>query len=213
MKTKITTRIALIAATLAVVIFASFMLSACNKPATSGDVEYGVYIRRTLYQKDAHTMTVYASLSQDERWLVEGATAKWHYEKVKVNAFYNAYEYTVTFDPATIFSAIENSLTQEQRIIDDVEYDILKVVFEYATIYKSLEGGKDIGKSDVYYLHDFDVDETATDFTATMSLRTQNSAAWYGLLIAAAVVVLGVIIAVLFARRKKYACKERTEDQ
>lgn len=212
MKTKITTRIALIAATLAVVIFASFALMACNKPATSGDIEYGVYIRRTLYTKDAHTMTVYASLSLDERWLIDGATANWHFEKVKVNAFYNAYEYTVTFDPATIFSAIENSLTQEQRIVDDVEYDILKVVFEYATIYKSLEGGKSVGKSDGYYLHDFDVDETASDFTGTLSIMSQNSAGWYGVLIAAAVAVFGVIIGIIFARRKKYACKERTEN-
>ena len=212
MKNKITIRIALVAMTLVVVILSSLLFASCNKPATSGDLEYGFYIRRTVYKKDTHEMVVYASLTLDERWQIEGATAKWHWEKIKVNAFFNAYEYSANFSPATIFSAIDNSLTQEQRIMDDVEYNVLKVVFEYATIYKSLEGGKDAGKSDGYYIHDFELDETLTDYTATMTIKTQNSAGWYGVLIAAAVAVFGLIIVVILARRKKYACKERTED-
>ncbi|MBQ9276216.1 MAG: hypothetical protein IJ226_01315 [Clostridia bacterium] len=61
MKTKRKTVI--FSALLAVLILATVFLSACNKPATSGDIEYGVYIRRTLYSKDEGVMTVYVVLA------------------------------------------------------------------------------------------------------------------------------------------------------
>lgn len=210
MKTKRKTVI--FSALLAVLILATVFLSACNKPATSGDIEYGVYIRRTLYSKDEGVMTVYAALTSDERMTVEGATANWHFVKSNDNAFYYRYDYTVSFSPKAIFSAIKDSLTQEQLIIDDVEYKVLKLVFEYATIYKSLESEGNILVSDGQYLHDFPLDENADEFATTLSIRTQNSATWYGLLVAAAVVVFGVVIGILLARRKKYATKERTEN-
>ena len=209
---KIKRKTVIISALLAVLILATVFLSACNKPVTSGDIEYGVYIRRTLYNKEEGVMTIYASLSADDRMTVEGATANWHYVKSDVNAFYYRYDYTVSFSPKAIFSAIKDSLTQEQLIMDDVEYKVLKLVFEYATIYKSLESEGNTFVSDGQYVHDFSIDENADEFATTLSIRTQNSATWYGLLVAAAVVVFGVIIGAVLARRKKYATKERTEN-
>ncbi len=212
MKRKITTKIALIAATLVVVIFSSLLFSACDKTETSGEYEYGMYIRRLSYDPDNHELTIFAGITNNDNLKVEGTVANWHYVKKQENAFYNAYNYEVNFAPATIFSVLKDTLTQEQLNVDGIEYDVLKLVFEYATIYKSLKGGEYIGKSDGVYLHDYDLDETSLDYTAYMTYRTQNSATWYGVLISAAVVLLGVIIGVIFARRKYYACKERTEN-
>ena len=160
MKTKRKT--VLISALLAVLVLATVFLFACNKPATSGDKEYGVYIRRTLYNPTEGVMTVYASLSSDERMTIENATANWHYVKSDYNAFYYRYDYTVSFSPKTLFSVIKDSLTQEQLIMDGVEYKVLKLVFEYATIYKSLESDGNVFVSDGQYVHDFPIDENLT---------------------------------------------------
>ena len=211
MKTKRKT--VLISALLAVLVLATVFLFACNKPATSGDKEYGVYIRRTLYNPTEGVMTVYASLSSDERMTIENATANWHYVKSDYNAFYYRYDYTVSFSPKTLFSVIKDSLTQEQLIMDGVEYKVLKLVFEYATIYKSLESDGNVFVSDGQYVHDFPIDENEEEFATTLSIRTQNSATWYGLLVAAAVLVFGAVLGALLARRKKYATKERTENK
>ena len=205
-------RIALLVTVVVIVVVLSTLLSACNNNESSGDYEYRMYIRRTVYNSDDGVMTVYVSLTKDEDSKIEGANANWHYEKSNVNAFFGRYDYTVNFSPSTIFSAVENSLTQEQRIVDGVEYNILKVVFEYATIYKSLKSDGEKHISEEYYLHDFALDETQTSFETTLSLRVQSSAGWYGVLIAAAVAAFGTIILIVLVRRKKYAKQERTED-
>ena len=205
-------RIALVAAVIVIVVLACVLLTACDNAESSGDFEYGMYVRRTLYDKDEGVMTVYVSLTNDDSLKIEGANANWHYQKFELNAFFGRYDYTVNFSPSTIFCAVENSLTQEQRIVDGVEYNVLKVVFEYATIYKSLKSEGEVSKLSGYYLHDFALDESETSFDTTLCLRTQRSAAWYGVLIAVAVAIFGVVIAIMIVRRKKYAKQERTEN-
>lgn len=212
MKNAVKRRISLVAAVVVIVVLACVLLSACNKSETSGDVEYGMYVRRIIYDSQEGVMTAYVSLTKDESQKLEGVSANWHYKKGEINAFFSRYEYTVNFSPSTIFCAVENSLTQEQRIVDGVEYNVLKVAFEYATIYKSLKSEGETLKSSSYYLHDFALDETDTSFETTLSLRTQQSAAWYGILIAVAVAIFGVVIGVVIARRKKYGKQERTEN-
>ncbi|MBR4800994.1 MAG: hypothetical protein IK048_04940 [Clostridia bacterium] len=198
-----------------VILSSCLFMTACNKQSVEGDIEYSLYIRRTYYHKESQTMTVYLSLSNDERMTIEGTSANWHYKKRDLDAFYYCYDYTVTFSPSTIFSVVENSLTQEQRIIDGTEYNNLKVVLEYATIYKSVEGSEKVVKSDGYYLHDFPFEETDESFQATLTRRIYNAAVWYGVLVAAAVAVFGMILAIVLLRRKKYANErqERTESE
>ncbi len=210
MKTK--RRTVYISALIAVLLIATVFLFACNSGVSEGDYEYGVYIRRTLYNPDAQEMTVYVSVTSDTTKTIEGATGNWHYKKSTENAFYSRYDYTVSFSPKTIFSAVKDSLTQEQLNVDGVEYNVLKLVFEYATIYKSLSSDGERLKIGSTYLHDFALDETNEEFATTLSLRVQNSATWYGVLVAVAVAVFGAIIGTLLARRKKYATKERTEN-
>ena len=210
--TKTRRRTVYLSALLAVLLVFTVCLSACNKPATDGDIEYGVYIRRTLYNASEKTMTIFVSLSLDDRMMIEGAKVNWHFEKRKHNAFFNRYDYTVSFSPKAISSVVKDSLTQEQLIVNDIEYNTFKFVFEYATIYKSLETDGKWLYTDGMYLHDFPLDETSDEFETTMSIKTQNAATWYGVLIAVAVAVLGVIICIVLVRRKKYATEERTEN-
>ena len=198
--------------TLVVVILSLFLLSACDTDRSS-DREYGLYVSRIDYDEEARTMTAIVALTSQESQKLDGLKADWHFERHKINSFYNEYNYTVSLNPSTIFSVVDFSLTQEQRKINDVEFDVLKVTFEYATIYKSMNSAGTRVKSGRSYLHDFALDEQEEDMRIELSIISQNSAAWYGVLIAAAVVGLGVVVAIVLIRREKYAKQERTEDK
>jgi len=50
-----------------------------------------------------------------------------------------------------------------------------------------VKGSEDVTKVNNTYLHDFPIDESQTEFQEDLSLRVQNSAGWYGVLIAVAV--------------------------
>ena len=190
--------------TLVVIISSCVFLCACNKEETKGDIEYGMYVKRFTYDADADTMTAYVAITNDESLKLAGSSANWHYTKTTENVFYDKYDYVISFSPQTIFSVVESSLTQEQRIVDEVEYHNLKVVFEYATIYKSLEGGVEATKSGDNYVFDFPLDETDSSFETQLSLRVQNSATWYGILVGAAILVFGIILTIVRVRRKRY---------
>ena len=205
-------RTILISLLLAVVILATCMLFSCNQEY-EGEREYGVFVKRVEYDRfEGHPvyndnvvyMRVYLGLTDDDDQKIEGVTAVWHYEKRKMGAFKYVYTYRVEMQ-GSIFSAAVGALTQEQLTYEGLEYNIFEVYFEYATIYKSMKGSIERRKTDNGYAFDFPIDETQTSFETTLTIPTQNSAAWYGILVAFAVVVVGVVIAVVFARRKKYA--------
>lgn len=196
--------IVLVLLTLVVIISSCVILCACDKGETKGDIAYGMYVKRFTYDADADTMTAYVAITNDESLKLAGAQANWHYDRTAENIFYDRYGYVVSFDPSTIFSVVESSLTQEQRIVDEVEYHNLKVVFEYATIYKSLEGGVEATKSGDNYIFDYPLNETDSSFEAPLSLRVQNTATWYGILVSAAILIVGIIITIVRVRRKKY---------
>ncbi len=198
--------------TIFVMMLSVSVLFGCNQEY-DGDREYGVYVQRVEYDvyRDNPNyddgvvyMRVYLGLTANDDKKIDGVTANWHYEKRKVNAFKFEYTYRLEID-GSIFSAAVDSLTQEQLTYEGTEYNIFEVYFEYATIYKSMKGNIDHRKTDSGYAFDFPINETQTLFETTFTIPTQNSASYYGILIAVACVAAGVVIAVVFTRRKKYA--------
>ena len=216
MKTKRRTRaLILVVLTIFVMTLFTCLLSACNQEY-EGEYEYGVYITRVEYDKyQGHPvyddnviyMRVYLGLTSDDSKKIEGVTATWHYERRKTNAFKFAYTYHLDLQ-GPIFSAAVGSLTQEQLTYEGIEYNTFEVYFEYATIYKSMKGEVERKIIDTKYVYDFPIDETMDSFATTFSISTQNSAVWYGLLVAVAAVAFGIVLAVVLTRRKKYATRK-----
>ena len=199
----------LVVLTIFVMTLSTCLLSACNQEY-EGDKEYGVYVSRVEYDKyedDTVYARVYLGLTSDDSKKIEGLTANWHYEKRKLNAFKFGYVYRIEI-VGSIFSAAVGALTQEQRYYEETEYNTFEVYFEYATIYKSMKGEINRKKVDGGYAFDFAIEETQQEFHTTLSIDTQNSAIWYGLLVAVAVSIAAVVIALLLARRKRYAKAE-----
>lgn len=197
----------------AIIVLSSMtLLCACDK-TSQDDAEYGLYLKRIDYDEETLTMTAIVALTSAEDGALDGVKAGWHWEKYAIDSFYNGYEYRINLNPSAIFSAVDASLTQEQRKKDEVEFVVLKVAFEYATIYKSMTGSGTRVKSGKYFLHDFALDESQTDATVNLALRTHNSATWYGVLIAVTVALFAGVLLIVFARRKKYAKEQRTENQ
>ena len=199
--------IALISLVLAVVISATCLLSSCNQEY-DGESDYGVYIKRVeydSYEDETIYMRVYLALTNDDDKKLDGVSATWHYRKQKDGAAKFKYVYDLSIAAESIFSVAVNGLTQEQLNRDGLEYNTFEVYFEYATIYKSLKGDVKHVKTASGYAFDFPIEDTQDSFQTTFVISTQNSAVWYGILIAFATVAFVVVLAVVLTRRKKYA--------
>ena len=199
----------LVVLTIFVMTLSTCLLSACNQEY-EGEKEYGVCVSRVEYDKyedDTVYARVYLGLTSDDSKRIEGLTANWHYEKRKLNAFKFGYVYRLEI-VGSIFSAAVGALTQEQRYYEETEYNTFEVYFEYATIYKSMKGEVERKIIDTKYVYDFPIDETMDSFATTFLVSTQNSAVWYGLLVAVAALAFGIVLAVVLTRRKKYATRK-----
>ena len=121
-------------------------------------------------------------------------------------AFYYSSRTTIVLHPDTIYSAVRGAMSQEDWSYNGIEYNRLKVVFRYDTIYKSVKSDGQIQVSGRYHLHSFPLDEGDSEFQVGLTRKSPNSAAWYGALAAGGValaVALTVTFAVLIKRRKK----------
>ena len=162
-------------------------------------------------QSSEKVATVYVTFSKTNRKL-EGCGAVWQSEKRKDGAFYNVSETTVTLAPDSIFSAVKESVPQEDLVHNDVEYNRLKVVLRYDTIYKSIKSNGEITRSGRTYTHAFTLDENIQNDVFTLEMRSANSANWYAVLAACAFgVVLISIIATLAVKGAKWQ-KTKTKE-
>ena len=107
--------------------------------------------------------------------------------------FVNLYTYTVSFDGEAIFCAVSDRLTQDGTILNGAEYSTLKIVYDYATIYKSIKSDGYYTKSGRNHVHSFEVNEEPFQEVLTREIPRQST--WYAVLIgvAGAVVVVFVI--------------------
>lgn len=160
-------------------VFASaFFLVACNEQQEDeGDITRDLYVYAIAFedagateeessakvQADADssadkTAIVYLTFSKTDR-KIEGANALWHSEKRKDGEFYFVTTIKISLSPESIFSAVKESIPQEDLVKDEVEYNRLKVVLRYDTIYKSIKSNGEITHSGRIYTHAFALDE------------------------------------------------------
>ncbi len=162
-------------------------------------------------QPSERVATVYVTFSKTDRKL-EGCGAVWHSEKRKDGAFYNVSETTVTLAPDSIFSAVKESVPQEDLVYNDVEYNRLKVVLRYDTIYKSIKSNGEITRAGRKYVHKYALDQSLESDVFTLEMRTQNAASWYGTLLGCALAVALVAIGVTFAIKGGKWQKTKTKE-
>ena len=154
---------------------------------------------------------IYVTFSKTDRKL-DGCSAAWHSEKRKDGAFYNVSETTVTIAPDSIFSAVKESVPQEDLVYNDVEYNRLKVVLRYDTIYKSIKSDGEITRAGRTYTHVFALDKSLENDVITLKMRSPNSANWYATLVCCALaIVLIAIVATLSVKGAKWQ-KTKTKE-
>ena len=154
---------------------------------------------------------IYVTFSKTDRKL-DGCSAAWHSEKRKDGAFYNVSETTVTLAPDSIFSAVKESVPQEDLVYNDVEYNRLKVVLRYDTIYKSIKSNGEITREGQKYVHKYALEKSLESDVFTLEMRTQNAASWYGTLLGCALAVALVAIGVTFALKGVKWQKTKTKE-
>lgn len=162
-------------------------------------------------QPSEKVATVYVTFSKTDRKL-EGCGAVWHSEKRKDGAFYNVSETTVTLAPDSIFSAVKESVPQEDLVHNDVEYNRLKVVLRYDTIYKSIKSNGEITREGRKYVHKYALEKSLESDVFTLEMRAQNAASWYGTLLGCALAVALVAIGVTFALKGVKWQKTKTKE-
>lgn len=134
-------------------------------------------------------------------------TATWETSKHD-EGFYSVTESKITLTPDSIFSAVNGTLTQDEKIYDGKEYSSLKVQLRYDTIYKIIKSEGNVKKVNKTYIHTFDLDESQSNFNTTLVLTQPKQSAWYGTLAGCAGAVLIIIIVVSQIWRKKNGRKE-----
>ncbi|MCQ2409152.1 MAG: hypothetical protein MJ068_01250 [Clostridia bacterium] len=177
----------------------------CNRETENpGEYLKDLYIVDKSFNEDEQIMTVVIGFAgQEEKKLPDEVSARIYSEVFSDGAFYKESETEITVNGTSIFSAVNNMLTQDEKIYNGMEYSCLKVEFQYATIYKSIISKGIISKQGKYYVHRFMIDETASDQTISLVQRQQNSAAWYGTLAGCAVAVMLIVSMVCVIIRRK----------
>lgn len=222
-------KITLILLVVALAVVSAFSLCACNEQADDVDVVRNLYIYTITFsgeeensnapsdetsapdEQTDRVATVYVGFSKTDRQ-VEGASAVWHSDRRKDGEFYFVTETAISLNPSAIFSAVKASVPQEDLVSDGVEYNRLKVVLRYDTIYKSIKSDGEITRAGRTYTHVFVLDESLENEVITLKMRSPNSANWYATLACCAlVIVLIAIVATLSVKGAKWQ-KTKTKE-
>lgn len=183
-----------------------FAFTACDKkeddtlPATSNR---GLYLDAIDF--DAEYKIAYATLtfSGDAQDLVEGVTSSWNSQKRKINAWYNESVNKVFVNPSSIYSAVEEKIPQENLVYNEELYEQLKVRLRYDTIYKSIKSDGERLRNVTEYSHYFYLDENADSQVFTLTMKSQNSANWYSMLIGCAILFIILCVVIFLASKGK----------
>ncbi len=223
-----TNKLSKIIALILVSVFCLILLCACN---ASGDVDDEV-IQRNLYlasivfsqaqnndvdnadtasQDGEPTAYIYLTFSQtDEK--IEGATATWSSVAGEQSLWYATTHTYIDVDASRIFSAVEQSIPQERLVFEEVEYNRLKVIIRYDTIYKSIKSDGEIHVTGRNYNHFFTLDESVDNQRFTLSLTSAKSANWYSALLAGGIVVFALATTIYLIAKGKLWQKKKTKE-
>ena len=175
----------------------------CDEP----DESVYAYVSGFQYDKDASEVTAVIMLTNGTDSNIKTIV---NYDSFSVSngVFYNKSYTTYTFDGDYFYGKSDEIFTSEVRNHDEIYYENLKFKFEYATLYKSTQSDGVVTMRGSYYIHTYELNDG--EMVIHLSRVYQNSAAWYSILIACAIVVfvIALAIALIIKRRGNYAKEE-----
>ena len=175
----------------------------CDEP----DESVYAYVSGFQYDKDASEVTAVIMLTNGSDSNIKTIV---NYDGFSVSngVFYNKSYTTYTFDGDYFYGKSDEIFTSEVRNHDEIYYENLKFKFEYATLYKSTQSDGVVTMRGSYYIHTYELNDG--EMAIHLSRVYQNSAAWYSILIACAIVVfvIALAIALIIKRRGNYAKEE-----
>ncbi len=176
----------------------SLSLCGCSQDVLDEEqsyIERELYFQSAAFFEDGTTLVAYVGFSGDDNQKIEGTTAGWLSTSGVYNVWYNQSNTLISICPSTIFSAVDALIPQEERILDGIEYSVLKVYLKYDTIYKSIKSdAQSVVKKGKTYTHLFDIESDVASQSYTLHLKQQNSASWYSVLISACIVVCALAV-------------------
>ncbi len=196
-------------------LFCIFTLSACGskeEEIKSYAHTKNLYFGSIAYLQDEGALQVFVTMSGNEEDKL-ATTLLWKSQKYAQNAFFNCEDIEMSFDASALYEEVAARLTPDDYLHDGVEYNLLKVVLRYDTIYKSIKSDARISRQGKYYLHCFDVDKETNRQLESLEMKTQNSASWYTLLIACVIVFAVLLIAIYLAIKGKLWQKKMKENE
>lgn len=202
----------LVIATVFIAALCLALFSACNAqgPEDESEVVRDLYLKSIVFSDD-ETAIVYLSFAQNED-KIDGAQVLWTSEDASSGIWYKTSKTHIVADSARIFSAVKDAIPQESLINDGVQYNRLKVVIRYDTIYKSIKSDGEVESANRVYSHFFTLDESSENQVFTLTLKSANSANWYSALIAAAIIVAAAICALFLIVKGKLWQKKTTRE-
>ena len=202
----------LVIATVFIAALCLTLFSACNapEPEDESEVVRDLYLKSIVFSDD-ETAIVYLSFAQNED-KIDGAQVLWTSEDASNGIWYKTSKTHIVADSARIFSAVKDAIPQESLINDGVQYNRLKVVIRYDTIYKSIKSDGEVESVNRVYSHFFTLDESSENQVFTLTLKSANSANWYSALIAAAIIVAAAICALFLIVKGKLWQKKTTRE-
>ena len=213
MKNRFSRVFGLLVAIATVIAICLTLFTACNKaePEDDGEIQRDLYLASIAFLPDSEEAVAYLTFTQNDD-KIEGASVAWKSEDASSGVWYNTSNTYIIAPSARIFSAVQNFIPQEKLINDGVQYNRLKVIIRYDTIYKSIKSDGETSVANRVYSHFFTLDESSENQTFTLTLKTANSANWYGILIAFAIVVAAAAcVAFLLAKGKLWQKKKTRE--
>ena len=202
----------LVIATVFIVALCLTLFSACNapEPEDESEVVRDLYLKSIVFSDD-ETAIVYLSFAQNED-KIDGAQVLWTSDDASSGIWYKTSKTHIVADSARIFSAVKDAIPQESLINDGMQYNRLKVVIRYDTIYKSIKSDGEVESVNRVYSHFFTLDESSESQVFTLTLKSANSANWYSALIAAAIVVAAAMCTLFLIVKGKLWQKKTTRE-
>ncbi|MDE6302505.1 MAG: hypothetical protein K2M36_02830, partial [Clostridia bacterium] len=169
-----------------VCLICAFALCACNSSDETKS-EKSLYFADIEYSPDDGIMYAVVALSGDENKKLQSSLL-WQSQKYALDSWYNRQDVIMTVRPSELYAELGGIISEEQRAHEGAEYNLLKVVLRYDTIYKSLKSDGSVEKNGNKYLHKFILDEENGEQECAVWLKSQNAASWYALLIGCGII-------------------------
>lgn len=189
----------------------TMLFTACDNQEDSPTVtsNRGLYLGVIDFDVENKIAYVTVTFGGDANDLIEGVTSTWSAQKRKVNAWYNESVSKISVNSTSIYSAVKDRIPQENLVYNEELYEQLIVRLRYDTIYKSVKSDGEVLRNVTDYSHYFYLDENMDSQVFTLTMKSQNSANWYSLLIGCALIFIVVSVLIFLALKGKLWQKKR----